>query len=64
MLLETAARTGMIELDDLVRVFGRGEGAVRALDGVTLSLDRGSFTAIMGPSGLRQVDAAAAGRGT
>jgi putative ABC transport system ATP-binding protein len=51
MLLETAARTGMIELDDLVRVFGRGEGAVRALDGVTLSLDRGSFTAIMGPSG-------------
>ena len=51
MLLETAARTGMIELDDLVRVFGRGEGAVRALDGVTLSLDRGSFTAVMGPSG-------------
>jgi len=51
MLLETAARTGMIELEDLVRVFGRGEGAVRALDGVTLSLDRGSFTAIMGPSG-------------
>ena len=42
---------GMVELDDLVRVFGRGEGAVRALDGVTLSLARGTFTAIMGPSG-------------
>ncbi len=41
----------MIELDELVRVFGRGDGAVRALDGVTLSLERGSFTAIMGPSG-------------
>src|SRR5688572_29479258 len=41
----------MVRLHDVVRVFGRGEGAVRALDGVTLSLDRGSFTAIMGPSG-------------
>jgi putative ABC transport system ATP-binding protein len=41
----------MVELEDLVRVFGRGEGAVRALDGVSLSLARGSFTAVMGPSG-------------
>ena len=43
--------TPTVGLTDLVRVFGRGEGAVRALDGVTLSLARGSFTAIMGPSG-------------
>jgi putative ABC transport system ATP-binding protein len=43
--------TGMVELTDVTRVFGRGEGAVSALDGVTLSLERGSFTAIMGPSG-------------
>src|SRR3954469_22347135 len=42
---------GMVELHALVRVFGRGEGAVRALDGVTLSLAPGTFTAIMGPSG-------------
>ncbi len=41
----------MVRLHDVVRVFGRGDGQVRALDGVTLSLDRGSFTAIMGPSG-------------
>ena len=41
----------MVELDDLVRVFGRGEGAVRALDGVNLALAEGSFTAVMGPSG-------------
>jgi putative ABC transport system ATP-binding protein len=41
----------MVELEGLVRVFGRGEGAVRALDDVSLSLARGSFTAIMGPSG-------------
>ena len=40
-----------VELREIVRVFGRGEGAVRALDGVTLSLAPGTFTAIMGPSG-------------
>ena len=32
-------------------MFGRGEGAVRALDDVSLSLAPGTFTAIMGPSG-------------
>jgi putative ABC transport system ATP-binding protein len=41
----------MVHLDDVVRVFGRGDGEVRALDGVTLSLAPGTFTAIMGPSG-------------
>ncbi len=41
----------MVHLDDVVRVFGRGDGEVRAVDGVTLSLGRGTFTAIMGPSG-------------
>jgi putative ABC transport system ATP-binding protein len=46
-----AAGAGMVQLDDVVRVFGRGEGAVHALDGVSLSFARGSFTAVMGPSG-------------
>ena len=41
----------LLRLDDVVRVFGRGEGAVRALDGVTLGFARGTFTAVMGPSG-------------
>jgi putative ABC transport system ATP-binding protein len=34
-----------------VKVYGHGETAVRALDGITLELAAGSFTAIMGPSG-------------
>jgi putative ABC transport system ATP-binding protein len=41
----------MVHLDDVVRVFGRGDGEVRALDGVNLSMAQGTFTAIMGPSG-------------
>jgi len=36
---------------DVRRRFGEGEAAVDALDGVTLELPAGAFTAIMGPSG-------------
>jgi putative ABC transport system ATP-binding protein len=36
---------------DLVKVYGKGEAEVRALDGVTVDLMEGEFTAIMGPSG-------------
>jgi putative ABC transport system ATP-binding protein len=35
----------------LVKVYGRGEAEVRALDGVDVDLGRGRFTAILGPSG-------------
>jgi putative ABC transport system ATP-binding protein len=34
-----------------VKVYGSGDTAVRALDGVDLEFARGGFTAIMGPSG-------------
>jgi putative ABC transport system ATP-binding protein len=36
---------------DLVKTYGAGETAVRALDGVTVEFERGRFTAVMGPSG-------------
>jgi putative ABC transport system ATP-binding protein len=36
---------------DAVKVYGRGENEVRALDGVTVSFARGVYSAIMGPSG-------------
>ncbi len=37
--------------DDAVKVYGKGESEVRALDGVTVQFARGVYTAIMGPSG-------------
>jgi len=36
---------------DAVKTYGRGDTAVRALDGVTVDILAGQFTAIMGPSG-------------
>ncbi len=41
----------LIELEDICRVYGEGEIAVRALDGINLTVDAGEFIAIMGPSG-------------
>jgi ABC-type lipoprotein export system ATPase subunit len=40
----------MIETRDLTRIYGDGE-EIRALDGVTMSVDAGEFLAVMGPSG-------------
>jgi putative ABC transport system ATP-binding protein len=36
---------------NLVKVYGQGDTEVRALDGVSVDLPAGQFTAIMGPSG-------------
>ena len=41
-----AART-----EDAVKVYGKGQTEVRALDGVTVEFMKGRYTAIMGPSG-------------
>src|SRR6516165_9557080 len=47
----TAASAPVVALRDVRKVYGRGEGAVVALDGVSVALAAGSFTAVMGPSG-------------
>lgn len=44
-------RGGSVQATDLVKVYGRGSAAVRALDGVTVRFGAGQLTAIMGPSG-------------
>ena len=41
----------IVKATELRRVFGEGQAAVRALDGITVSFERGRFSAIMGPSG-------------
>src|SRR3954451_23263269 len=40
-----------IRLHSVTKIYGRGDGAVTALDNVSLGLASGSFAAMMGPSG-------------
>ncbi len=41
----------IIRLSDVHKIYGSGEDEVRALRGISLSLDQGDYVAIMGPSG-------------
>lgn len=41
----------LLETKDLCKYYGSGETEVRALDGVTMRVDRGEFVAIVGTSG-------------
>ena len=41
----------MIQLRGVTKTYGRGESAVRALQGINLEVDSGEFIAVMGPSG-------------
>jgi len=40
-----------VRLEAVRKVYGSGEGAVTALDGVSVEFPAGTFTAVMGPSG-------------
>ena len=46
-----AAPGAVAQAVELSKVYGTGEAAVTALDGVTVDFERGRMTAIMGPSG-------------
>jgi putative ABC transport system ATP-binding protein len=41
----------VIELEDVTKYYDTGAGAVHALDGVSVGIERGEFVAIMGQSG-------------
>jgi putative ABC transport system ATP-binding protein len=43
--------TVLVSARGLTKEYGRGEGLVRAVDGVDLEVPRGETLAVMGPSG-------------
>ena len=54
----------LIELRDVYKIYGEGlESEVRALDGVSLDIEKGEFVAVVGPVSYTHLGAAAAGRG-
>lgn len=45
-------KTGeILRVENLTKIYGEGETAVRALDGVSFSVQKGEFVAVMGASG-------------
>ena len=43
--------TPIIDLSQVTKIYGHGEGEVRALRGIDLRVNAGEFVAVMGPSG-------------
>jgi putative ABC transport system ATP-binding protein len=43
--------TAVVELHDITKVYGQGEAEVRAVDGISLTVEPGEYVAIMGASG-------------
>lgn len=41
----------ILRVENLTKVYGKGENEVRALDGVSFSVNKGEFVAVIGPSG-------------
>jgi len=41
----------LIRVENLTKIYGKGENEVRALDGVSFSMEKGEFIAVIGPSG-------------
>lgn len=41
----------ILKIENLTKVYGKGENEVKALDNVSFSIEKGEFVAIIGPSG-------------
>ena len=41
----------ILKVENLTKIYGKGENSFKALDNVSFSVKRGQFVAIVGPSG-------------
>ena len=41
----------IVKVENLTKIYGKGDTEVRALDNVSFSIPQGQFVAIVGPSG-------------
>jgi putative ABC transport system ATP-binding protein len=49
--VDESAMPNVVTAEEVTRLYGEGDTCVRALRGVTLDVERGKLTAVMGPSG-------------
>ncbi len=45
----------ILKVENLIKTYGKGETQVNALDGISFSVEKGEFVAIIGPSGSRKI---------
>ena len=45
----------MIKIKNISKIYKMGEEEIRALDKVTIKIEKGEFVSIIGPSGSREI---------
>ena len=48
-------RMEILKVENLSKVYGKGETSVTAIDHISFSIQEGEFVAIIGPSGSRKI---------
>ena len=52
----TEEHQAAVQLEDVTRVYQQGKVQVHALRGLTLTVEKGEFTAVCGPSGSATIN--------
>lgn len=45
----------ILKVENLSKIYGKGETIVKAIDNISFSVEEGEFVAIIGPSGSRKI---------
>lgn len=45
----------ILKVENLSKIYGKGETTVKAIDNISFSVKEGEFVAIIGPSGSRKI---------
>lgn len=45
----------VLKVENLSKIYGKGEISVKAIDNISFSIEQGEFVAIIGPSGSRKI---------
>lgn len=46
----------ILKVENLSKIYGKGETSVKAIDNISFSVEEGEFVAIIGPSGSRKIN--------